>query len=120
MKSKLLYIIALASFAVAVPLATTGCQSAPSERTQAVQTLKILGQSAKTSMDGATQLLKQGSITVEKWQTIANFFDTKWQPAYTFAVASAQSDLSTVGSPDLIGLAANFAALVAQLTAPTP
>jgi hypothetical protein len=117
MKTKLLYLIALASFATAVPLATTGCQQAPNERVQAVQTLRIIGQTAKTSMDGATQLLKQGSITVEQWRKVADFYDHKLQPTYALAVATAQSDLSTPASPDLIGLAATLAALVAELTA---
>jgi len=115
---KFLYLIALASALIAVPVVQTGCSTAPDQRVQAVQTLRIIGQTAKTGMDGATQLLKQGSITVEQWQSIASFYDNKFQPAYALAVASARSDLSTVASPDLIGLAAQFAALIAQLSTP--
>ena len=102
-----------------LPVLQTGCSTAPDARTQAYQTLGILGQTAKASMDASTQLLKQGSITVAQWQQIAAFYDTKWQPAYSVAVVTAKSDLSTVASPDVLALAAQFAALVAQLTAPT-
>lgn len=102
-----------------LPVLQSGCSTAPDARTQAYQTLGILGQTAKASMDASTQLLKQGSIAVAQWQQIASFYDTKWQPTYAVAVVTAKSDLSTVASPDVLALAAQFAALVAQLTAPT-
>jgi|GEM_PF-2964372 len=99
-----------------LPVLQTGCSTAPDQRTQVVQTLKIVGQSAKTSMDAATTLLKQGSITVDQWQKIASVYDNQFQSSYTLAVAAAHSDLTNVASPDLIGLAAQLAALVAQVT----
>lgn len=102
-----------------VPVAQTGCQNQTTQQT-AVQTLKIVGTTAKTSMDAATQLLKQGTITVPQWQAIASIYDNKFQPAYALAIAAARSDLSTLASPDLIGLAAQLAALVAQYTTPPP
>lgn len=113
---KLLYIIALASALIAVPVIQTGCGSNPSSRVNQVKTLKILGQTAKTGMDGATDLLKKGRITVKQWQDVADFYDFKWQPAYALAVSANRSDLSSIGSPELIALAGQLAILVEQLT----
>lgn len=118
MQNRIISLVILACVAFTVPLLNTGCSTAPDQRTQTVQTLKIVGQSAKTTMDGATQLLKQGSITVQQWQSIASFYDSKFQPAYALAVASARSDLSSIASPDLIGIAAQLSALVAQISTP--
>jgi len=114
MKSFRLIILALALGLGSV--VHQGCSTPPSERVTVYQTLQVLGGTAKASMDASTQLLKQGSITVPQWQKIAAFYDTKWQPAYGLAVASARSDLSTVASPDLMALAAELSALVSQLT----
>ena len=112
---KLFLILALA-FATPLALVQTGCSTAPSTRTTEVTTLKIVGGTAKTGMDAATQLLKQGTITVAQWQHVAAFYDNQFQPTFALAVAAAQSDLSSVASPDLIALAGQFATLVAQLT----
>lgn len=114
---KKLITLMLASTVLAIsPVMFTGCKTVPNERVQVVQTLKIVGQSAKATVDSAAQLLAQGSITVVQWNKIAAVYDTQFQPAYTLAVAAAHSDLSTVASPDLIGIAAQLAALVAQIT----
>lgn len=113
----LVRLLALACFACAAPVLTTSCE-APSERVIAVQTLKALGLTAKTGMDAATDLLKKGQITVVQWQNVAAFYDTRWQPAFTFAVSAARSDLD-LASSDLVALATEFASLVSQLTAPT-
>jgi hypothetical protein len=112
MKNLLLLLI----LAVSVPLAQTGCSTAPSSRVSEVQTLKIVGATAKTGMNAATQLLKDGKITVAQWQKVATFYDTKFQLTFALAVAAAQSDLSSVASPDLLALAAQFASLVTELS----
>lgn len=114
----LLPVLIWAAF-LSLPVYQTGCASGSSQQVNAVQTLKIIGQTAKSSMDASTQLLKQGSITVAQWQRIADFYDQKFQPTYSLAVAASRSDLSTIASPDLLALATQFASLVAQLTAPT-
>lgn len=103
----------------ATPLVYQGCSTQPSARVVQVQTLKAVGTAAKTGMDAATQLLKQGSITVSQWQAVATFYNTRWQPAYGVAVASAQSDLS-LASPDLANLLNQFLALVASYSTKTP
>jgi len=99
-----------------LPVLQTGCSTTPDQRVQTVQTLKVVGQSAKTSMDTATQLLKQGAITVEQWQKVASVYDNSWQPIYSVAVNAAHSNLNSVADPELIGIAAQLAALVAELT----
>lgn len=102
--------------AIALPALHTGCQTAPSARVTEVQTLGVVGSSAKSAMDTATQLLKSGQITVPQWQAIANFYDNRWQPTYNLAVSAVQSNLSTIASPDLSGLLQQFLSLVAQLS----
>lgn len=102
--------------AVATPLASTSCSTAPSSRVTEVKTLKIVGATAKTAMDAATQLLKDDKITVAQWTKVASFYDGKFQPAFTLAVAAVGSDL-TAASPDILSLATQFASLVAELTA---
>lgn len=110
---KLFIILGLA---IATPLFQSGCQSAPTQRVVAVQTLSAVGISAKAGINTVTSLLKQHKISVVDYQKVADFYDNKFQPAYGLAVVSVQSDLSSIASPDLLALAAQFAALVAQVT----
>jgi hypothetical protein len=107
-------LLAILILAVAMPHAFTGCSSAPSERTTAVHTLQAVGLSAKAAVDASAQLLKQGSISVEQWQRVANIYDLRFQPAYGAAVLAVKSDLSSVASPDLIAIAAELTNLVAS------
>jgi hypothetical protein len=96
--------------------AVTGCKTSPTERTQTVTTLKIVGTSAKASIDAAASLLRDGKISVSQWQSISSVYDTKFQPAFNLAAATAHSDLSSAASPDLIALASQLATLIAQFT----
>lgn len=109
--------ILLAILLCCTPAFHTGCSTAPSARVAAVQTLKAAGLSAKTALDAAAVLLREGRITVAQWQRVATFYDTRWQPTFAFAVSAARSDLD-VASPQIVALAAEFAALVAQFTTP--
>jgi hypothetical protein len=111
---KLLLILSLA-----LTPAFTACQTPPSERAVAVQTLKAVGFTAKTAMDASTQLLKQGTITVEQWQKVAVLYDTRFQPAFNVAVLAVQSDLSPA-SPDLVAIAVELTNLVASFQKPKP
>jgi hypothetical protein len=86
-----------------------------SQRVVEAQTLGVLGQTAKAAMDTATQLLKDGKITVSQWQGVANFYDAKWQPAFNVAVTAVSSNLDSIASPDLQNLATQFGNLVLQL-----
>lgn len=99
-----------------LPVLHTGCATPPDQRVQTVTTLKIVGQSAKTSMDAATQLLKQGSISVAQWSKVADVYDKNWQPTYALAVVTAHSNINSPADPELVGIAAQLAALVAEFT----
>lgn len=101
-----------------VPLAPVGCQSAPTERTTQVVTLKVLGASRDAAMKTAAQLLKDGKITWEQWDKIAKTHD-RFQAAYRVAVLAVRADLSSVASPDLMALWSELAALVATFQKPT-
>lgn len=94
------YIIILI-LAVITPLASTSCATAPSAQQNAVLTLKISGETAKAAMDGATLLLKEGSITVAQWQKVADLYRAKFQPAFNLAVVAAQGNYSTLSSADV-------------------
>ncbi len=110
-------LILIFALALTVPM-QTGCSQAPSARVQAVQTLGVLGSTAKAGIDGAALLLKNGKITVKQWQDVAAFYDQRWQPAYNLAVLVAKSDLSSVASQDLQKLANEFMDLISKLSAP--
>lgn len=110
--------IILAAALLLAPVAYQGCSTAPSARVVEATTLGVVGQTAKAAIDTASQLLKDGKITVAQYQTVASFYDTKFQPAYNVALTAVQSNLSSIASPDLVTLAAQVGALVAQLTNP--
>lgn len=109
-------LILVLSLALCAPVIPTGCQTAPASRTQAVTTLLIVGQTAKTAIDASATLLGKGQITLAQWNQIASIYDTKFQPAYAIAVQAAQSDLSSIASPDLVTLAGEIAGLAASFT----
>ena len=109
------YWMLFTAFALAlfVPLAlTTGCSTAPTQRTTEVTTLKIVGASIDASMKIAADLYKKGKITPAQWAEIADLHDNKIQPAYNLAVVSVQADLSSIASTDLVNLAVQLAALI--------
>ena len=110
---KILLLIGLGMAAVS-PVAFTGCSTPVSQRTVAVQTLGALGIAAKGTMDQASLALKNGTITVSQWQSVATFYDTKFQPAYNVAVSAVNSDLSSLASPDLVNLATQLAQLLSS------
>lgn len=105
---KLLLILCLA---VATPLAVTSCSTAPSERTQAVMTLKLLGSSRDTAMQVAGQLWRDGKIDDVRRDKIIAYHDNVFQPAYRLAVQGVQADL-TLASPDLLKLFGELQALI--------
>ncbi len=112
---KFLFVLTLA-FAVPATVLTTGCPTTATTKSTEVTTLKIVGGTAKAALDSSAVLLKEGRITVAQWQRIADAYDHTFQPTFNLAVAAVNSDLSTVASPDIIALAAKFAAVVAEVT----
>lgn len=101
---------------VSAPVLTTGCSNTPTTQTTKYKTLAAVGAAAQAAMDGAATTLKAGKITVPQFQRIASFYDTKFQPAFRFAVTAAQADLSSVASPDLTSLLVQLTTLVAEVT----
>jgi hypothetical protein len=114
---KLITILALA---FAVTVIQTGCGTPVAQRTQAVQTLEIVGQTAKTAIQASATLLAKGQITVAQWNQISTIYDTQFQPAYAIAVQAVNSDLSSVASPDIAALAGQIAALATSFATKTP
>ncbi len=107
-------IIALAVLAFAIPLATTSCQTPPTERRTEVATLKVVGEAGASTMRVSAQLLKDRKITTAQWDRIASYYDTKFQPAYRIAVTAVKSDLSSPASRDLLFLLGQLSALAAS------
>ena len=108
----ILSILALHVAALCGIVAFTGCTTPPAERQAAATTLKIVGLTAKAGIDSAALLLREGKLTPEQWARIAGFYDLKFQPAFMLAVATAQADLASPASPELLALAAQFSALL--------
>lgn len=107
---KFLILLVLA-FSTPLVVTQTGCST--TQQAQSVVTLEIVGQTAQTAMNASATLLKNGQITVAQWTKIATIYDTQFQPAYAIAVTAAQSNLSSIASPDLVTLAGQIAALAA-------
>ena len=89
------------------PLGPIGCNSSPSERVQAVTTLKAIGLSVDAAMKVSAQLLKDGKINGEQWGKIAVA-----HARFKLAISAVQSDL-TPASPDLIKLGGELLSIVA-------
>jgi hypothetical protein len=102
-------VMAFAGLLSVVPVA---CSTAPSNRVQAVQTLKAVGQSAEAAVTLAAQLFRDGKINAAQAQTVVEYYDQKFQPAFRLAVAAVNSDLSSVASPDILALANQLSAMV--------
>lgn len=99
-----------------IPVSHSGCATTPSTQQVTVTTLKVVGLTAKAGIDSAAILRRDGKITPEQWGQIAYYYDQRLQPAFALAVQIAQADLSKPASPEVLALAAEFAALVAQYT----
>jgi polyhydroxyalkanoate synthesis regulator phasin len=102
------------------PAFTTSCTTAPSSRVVAVQTLKSVGQTAETSVAISAQLYKDGRITAGQARQVMDVYDKQFQPAFRIAVITANSNLESIASPDLMNIATQLAAMVANLQSRTP
>lgn len=102
---------------VSVLFLNTGCPSvsAPSTRVVEVQTLKSVAATAKAGINSAADAVVAGKMSVAHYQEVANFYDTKFQPAYNLAVQAVQSDLAPA-SPAVQQLVLQFVALIASYT----
>ncbi len=107
MKKLLLFLC----LAIALPMASTSCSTAPSARVQEVTTLKALGAARDAAMQVAGQMWRDGKITDAQRDKIIAYHDNVFQPAYRLAVTGVQGDLS-LASPDLINLFTQLQALI--------
>ena len=110
-KVKLCFLLALA---FAAPVLVTSCAVSPKAQVYQVQTLKTVGQIAESALVLSAQLYGDKKITAAQAVAIATFYDAKFQPAFGISVMAAKSDLSSIASPDVILLASQLAAMVAQ------
>lgn len=104
--------------AVSTPLIQISCTTTPSQQNVQVQTLKATGQIAEQAVALSAQLYRDRKITAEQARQVADLYDSKFQPAFRFAVAAVNSDLSKIASPDVISLAQQLASLVASFQSP--
>lgn len=115
---KLLTLLALAFFAVALPVSQTGC-AAPSQRVVQVQTLKAVGHTAEAAVATSAQLYAAHQITDKQALDVIDFFNLKFQPAYRVAVNAVNANLDSIASPELASLATQLALLVASYQKPS-
>lgn len=117
---KLILLLALACSAVAIPVVQTGCKTAPSHRVIQVQTLKAVGETAEAAVGLSAQLYAAHTINAVQARQVLDFYNTKFQPVYRVAVAAVNANLDSIASPDLVGLAAQLSALVANFQHSAP
>jgi len=98
-------------FLVPLSLSQTGCVTT---QAQQAQTLEAVGLGAKATIDTAAILLKNGKITVQDFQKVAHFYDTKFQPAFRVALALVEGNQKNPAPLKLVQLAADLAALLPQ------
>jgi hypothetical protein len=118
MKKRFFALIFAAIISAAIPLAQSGCQTAPNARVQTVTTLKVVGASVDATMRLGAQLLRDGKITRAQWDQLAVIHDAKFQPAFNLAVSAVQANLDSVASPDLLALSSQLAALISSFQTP--
>lgn len=116
---RFLFCAAIAAL-VSVPLAFTGCKSAPSERVVEAQSLKAVGQAADAAVALSAQLYRDSRITAAQARQVDDFYDKKFQPVFRVAVSAVQANLDSIASPDVMALAAQLSALVSSFQHPAP
>jgi hypothetical protein len=113
MKTNILRSCAIAlALATALPVMQTGCSTPPSERVQAVNTLKAVGHTAEAAVAATAQFYAAGKISAEDARKVNDLYNLKFQPAFRVAVNAVNSNLESVATPELIALAAQLSSLV--------
>lgn len=107
--TRLLLILLLATAPV-----FTSCQSAPSERTATVHTLKAVGHMAEAAVELSARLYADGRITAQQARDVAQAYDLRFQPAFRVAVEAAKFDTSAASPQSLLEMAAELQRLVAS------
>ena len=113
-------ILSVASFALAAlfvsPAIFTGCGTPPGARVVQVQSLKAAGHTAESAVALSAQLFRDGKISAGQARDVLDFYNTRFQPVFRLAVQSANSNLDSVASPDLLSLASQLSSLVASFS----
>lgn len=109
---KILSLVCFAMLVIASPVSFTACSSLPSARVVQVQTLKAVGHTAEAAVSSSAQLYAAGTITAAQAREVMDFYNSKFQPAFRIAVNAVNTNLDSIASPDLAGLAAQLSALV--------
>lgn len=123
MKTKLrffLLLVLLRAGFFALPVYQTGCSTPPDARHVQYATLKATADTADAAVAVAAHLYQNGAITAAQANQVRALYDTKFQPAYQLAVATAKADLSSAASPDLLALAAQLSNLIVQFQSHKP
>ncbi len=96
-------------FAVPTALTQSGCKQS---QQQQAQTLEAVGLTAKLTMDSAAIALREGKLSVEKWEKMAYIYDTKFQPAFRVALAQVEGNTKGVAPLALVAIANELSLLL--------
>jgi hypothetical protein len=92
-----------------LPFVTTGCFST---QVQQAKTLETVGVTAKLTLDSAAILLRDGKISVETFQRIANIYDNKFQPLFRLALARVEGNISAPSPLELVSIASELSSIL--------
>ena len=116
MKSlKLLFLVVGLAFS---PVLFSSCGTPPSQRVVTVQTLKAVGETAEAAVKVSAGLYASHQISDVQARAVIALYDQRFQPAFRVAVATANADLSSIASPELLNIAAQLSQLVASYKIP--
>lgn len=104
---KAIYLFTLLSLSSLAGL-STGCHTTQAQKQQ---TLAAVGLSAKLVVDSSAILLADGKITVAQFEKVAKFYDTRFQPAFRFALVAVNSDTTVPAPLHLVALLSELQAL---------
>lgn len=114
MKTYRTYILCLIlGFGVVAPILTSGCQT-PTTQAVTVSTLKAVGHTAEAAVSLSAHLYADGLITEAQAFEIFDAYNKKFRPAYRLAVSAAKFDVNAIAPQELLAIANDLTALVAQ------
>lgn len=99
----------LICFLLPSPFVLTSCGTT---QVQQAKTLEAVGMAAKLTIDTAAILLGEGKISVQKFQAVAHFYDTKFQPAFRIALAHVEGNTKNPAPLQLVALAGELSNLL--------
>lgn len=91
-------------------ITATGCFTLSHK--EQIQSLEAVGMAAKLTIDTAAVLLEEEKISLDKFQVIANFYDTRFQPAYREALKRVEGNKNNPAPLKLVSLASELSLLL--------